>query len=185
METSFDNYTLRLISPTDLEDYFELIERNRKRLEDFFAGTVAITKTKEDTAKHLADVLLLTEQGKYFSFVIADNTTGKLIASIQVKNVDLSIPKAELGYYIDEGYEGKGLATKAVSYIIGFCFNTLHFNKLYIRTYEKNISSRKVAENNGFIVEGIIRMEYKTTAGQIIDCMYYGLINPVVGGRVN
>lgn len=28
--------------------------------------------------------------------------------------MDWSIPKAELGYYIDEGYEGKGVVTKAL-----------------------------------------------------------------------
>ncbi|MBZ0097561.1 MAG: GNAT family N-acetyltransferase [Taibaiella sp.] len=176
MQTTFGNYTLRLIESGDLDAYYELIDNNRKRLEDFFAGTVALTKTKEDTARHLADVLDLQSKNKYFSFVVANNATGKLVSSIQVKSIDWSIPKAELGYYIDAACEGRGLVTKAVASIIDYCFNTHGFNKLYIRTHEKNIGSRKVAEKNGFIVEGIIRMEYKTTAGQIIDFMYYGLL---------
>jgi ribosomal-protein-alanine N-acetyltransferase len=33
-----------------------------------------------------------------------------------------------------------------------------------------------VAEKNGFILEGIIRSDYKTTSGVVVDLMYYGLL---------
>jgi RimJ/RimL family protein N-acetyltransferase len=170
------NSTLRPILPTDLDQYHALIERNRKRLEDFFAGTVAITKTREETEKHLADVIAKMEKRNYFSFVVVDADSNELIASIQVKSVDWSIPKAELGYYIDSRYEGKGIITKATAEVIAFCFNDLKLEKLYIRTHEGNISSRKVAEKNGFTLEGTIRKDYRTTKGELVDLMYYGLI---------
>lgn len=170
----FDNYTIRYVRADDLQGYFDMIENNRKRLEDFFAGTVAVTKTLEDTKTHLADVTEKLAVRKYFPFVITDNTTGRIIGSIQVKSVDWSIPKAELGYYIDGGYEGKGIITKAVAFIVGFCFDELGLDKLYIRTYEQNTGSRKVAEKNGFELEGIIRKDYKTTSGKVVDLMYYG-----------
>lgn len=175
-ETILNNYILRFLNNGDLNDYFDIIDRNRTRLEDFFAGTVAMTRTLEDTAVHLNDVVSKCEQNNYFPFVVTDNETGKIIASIQVKSIDWSIPKAEIGYYIDAGYEGKGIITKAVTHIINFCFDEQGFNKLYIRTHAGNTSSRRVAEKNGFIIEGNIRKDYKTTKGEIIDTLYYGLV---------
>lgn len=171
----FDIYTIRPVRLDDLPDYFNLIEANRKRLEDFFAGTVAITKDLEQTKTHLTDIVAKMEKRNYFSFVVVDDVSEKLVASIQVKSVDWSIPKAELGYYIDEKYEGKGIVTRATSLIIDHCFSELKLDKLYIRTHEGNISSRKVAEKNGFLLEGTIRKDYRTTKGELVDLMYYGL----------
>ncbi|HMG14448.1 MAG TPA: GNAT family protein [Saprospiraceae bacterium] len=172
----FDNYLIRLITLDDLHSYFQLIDLNRRRLEDFFAGTVALTMTLEDTKNHLIEIIGKNAERKYFSYVVVDEFTGQIVSSIQVKNVDLSIPKAELGYYIDEKYESKGIVTRATSLIIKHCFNGLNMNKLLIRTHEENIASKTVAEKNGFILEGIIRSDYKTTSGKIVDIMYYGLL---------
>jgi RimJ/RimL family protein N-acetyltransferase len=47
---------------------------------------------------------------------------------------------------------------------------------VFLRTHESNVGSRKVAERNGFKVEGIIRKDYKTTKGEIVDLLYYGKI---------
>jgi len=33
----FDIYSIR---PLEIEDYYQLVQTNRKRLEDFFAGTI-------------------------------------------------------------------------------------------------------------------------------------------------
>lgn len=170
----FDNYTIRQLTNDDLNAYFELIETNRKRLEDFFAGTVAITKTLEETKIHLTDIVNKATKNNYFPFVVIDNSTLKIIASIQVKNVDWSIPKSELGYYIDSQYEGKGIVTKATSMIIQFCFDELKMEKLLIRTHAGNQPSIIVAEKNGFKLEGTIRKDYKTTSGDLVDLLYYG-----------
>lgn len=173
MTLHFDDYTIRLLTRADLDAYFQLIERNRPRLEDFFAGTVAITRTREDTERHLEDVVSKAEKNNYFPLVVVDNQTGTLAASIQIKSVDWSVPKAELGYYVDAPYEGKGITTRAVGLIADHAFDQLKFNKLYIRTHHGNVGSRLVAEKNGFTVEGTLKADYKTTAGQLIDTMYY------------
>ncbi len=171
----FAGYTIRPVTMNDLPEYFRLIDTNRKRLEDFFAGTVAITKDIDETRTHLTDIVSKMEKRNYFSFVVVDDASGNLVASVQVKNLDWSIPKAEIGYYIDEKFEGKGIVTRATSLIIDYCFSELKLDKLFIRTHERNISSRKVAEKNGFLLEGTIRKDYRTTKGELVDLMYYGL----------
>lgn len=170
----FDNYSIRLLCEDDLPAYFRMIERNRKRLEDFFTGTVSRTQTFEDTKAFIAGITQKAEKKTYFPFVIVDNSNHSLIGFIDVKNIDWSIPKAELGCYIDEEYAGKRVSTKAFSILTGHCFNELGFKKLFLRTHQSNIAAIKVAEKCGFRVEGTIRSDYKTTSGEIIDLIYYG-----------
>jgi ribosomal-protein-serine acetyltransferase len=172
----FNQYHIRQLEETDLENYFLLIDKNRQRLEDFFAGTVAITKTMEETQKHLSDVINKAKDKQYFPFIVEDTDSGKIISSIQVKNFDWNVPKAEIGYYVDQDYEGKGIVSKATSLIVDFCFEELALSKLFIRTHEANAGSRKVAEKNGFLLEGTIRRDYRTTSGELVDLMYYGLL---------
>lgn len=173
----FDGFHIRLLNGGDAENYFALIDRNRKRLEDFFAGTVAKNKSLEGTRAFISDVTEKAEKKIYFPFVIVDSTTQNIIGYTDIKSIDWNIPKAELGFFIDEQYEGKGIVSKALSKMVEHCFESLKMKKLFLRTHEKNIGSRRVAEKNGFVVEGIIRSDYKTTSGVIVDLMYYGLLN--------
>ncbi|MFI5171990.1 MAG: GNAT family N-acetyltransferase [Chitinophagales bacterium] len=174
----FENYFIRLVHQSDLHDYFNLIDRNRKRLETFFAGTVALTKNIEATKIHLDDIISKQTIGNFYSFVVIEKNSGNIIGSIQIKSLDWNIPKGEIGYYIDEAYEGKGITTKAVAKIIEYGFQNLKLAKLFLRANSENKGSVKVAEKNGFEVEGKLRKDYKTTSGVLVDLTYYGLLNP-------
>jgi ribosomal-protein-serine acetyltransferase len=173
---NFDNFSLRKIKPGDAPGFFSMIDKNRKELEDFFAGTVAKNKDPEQTRLFIEEVFGREEKRTYFPFLIIDDTKDEIIGYVDIKNIDWNIPKAELGYFIDKDYEGKGIITKAVSVVVNYCFDELKFNKLFLRTHKDNVGSKKVAEKNGFEVEGVIRRDYKTTSGVVVDLIYYGRI---------
>jgi RimJ/RimL family protein N-acetyltransferase len=63
---------------------------------------------------------------------------------------------------------------KAFQVFCAFCFSTFQFRKLFLRTHESNIAAKRIAENSGFQQEGIIRCDYKTASGEIVDLIYYG-----------
>ena len=162
----------------DGPEWFHLIDRNRARLEDFFAGTVGATRTLDDTERHLTNILARREARTYFPFAVVDIHSGDMIGFVDVKNIDWSIPKAELGAFMDAGHEGKGIASRALAAITRHCFEELAIDKLLIRTHESNTGARRVIEKNGYVLEGIVRKDYKTTAGVVVDLMYYGRIRP-------
>jgi RimJ/RimL family protein N-acetyltransferase len=170
----FDNYTIRLLTLQDLDAYFQLVEQNRERLEDFFTGTVSKTKTFEDTRIFLTDITQRTSDKTYFPFIIVDNSNHRIAGFIDLKNIDWNIPKSELGLYIDKEYANKGIATNAFRLFCGFCFDEFKFQKLFLRTHQNNTFARRVAEKCGFEIEGTIRRDYKTTSGEIVDLIYYG-----------
>ena len=173
----FDSYLIRQVNIEDTDNFFSLVDRNRKRLEDFFSGTVAKNKDIAATKIFIPEVIARAANRSYYPFVVTERPTQKLVGYIDIKNIDWNIPKAELGYFIDEQYEGRGILTKALSKIIAYCFDNLQIIKLLVRTHAENTGSRKVVEKNGFTVEGIIRNDYKTTNGKIVDLVYYGLLN--------
>jgi ribosomal-protein-serine acetyltransferase len=170
----FDQYNIRLVESTDQQNYFQLIENNRPRLEDFFAGTVSKTKTLEDTGKFIEENIQKMKDKKYFPFIVIDTTNNQIAGFIDVKNIDWNIPKAELGCFVDKNYENKGLSSKALEKVIDYLFETYNFAKLFLRTHENNTSARKLAEKCGFEMEGRIRRDYKTTKGELVDLIYYG-----------
>lgn len=174
---TFDNFTIRLLTLQDLDAYYKLVERNRDRLEDFFAGTVARTKTFEDTLIFMTDMERRIQDRTYFPYIIADNSNDNIAGFIDLKNIDWNIPKSELGCYIDKDYVNKGIASTAFRLFCDFCFEEYKFQKLFLRTHHNNTSARQVAEKCGFEIEGTIRRDYRTTSGDIVDLIYYGRIS--------
>ncbi|WP_103068189.1 GNAT family N-acetyltransferase [Aquimarina sediminis] len=170
------NYLVELLDVKRSEAFFQLIDRNRNRLEDFFAGTVCYTKTLEDTISYCLEVDKKIKNKSYFPYVIIEKDTQKFVGFIDVKNIDWSIPKAELGAFIDSQYEGQGIITNTISQLIDDIVNEHEFKKLLCRISSRNKRSINVALNSGFKLEGTIRCDYKTTRGEIVDLNYYGKV---------
>jgi len=172
----FDNYKLRLITKNDVHSFYKLIQNNLEKLEDTFAGTVSKTRTLEETKEFIDSALNKIVLKLYYPFVIIEKSSDNIIGLIDLKNINWDIPKTEIGYFIDSNYEGKGVSTRSLSAIVGYSFNELKMNKLFLRTTKSNIGSQRVAEKNGFEKEGFIKKDYKTTNGEVVDLIYYGLI---------
>jgi RimJ/RimL family protein N-acetyltransferase len=92
----FNNYSIRLLQKSDLESYFQLVEKNRTRLENFFTGTTSKTQTLESTRLFLAEMLAKIEARTYFPYLLIDDEKGEVIGFFDIKNIDWNIPKAEL-----------------------------------------------------------------------------------------
>lgn len=173
----FEHYSIRPLTTDDLVPYFDLVERNRTRLEDFFTGTVSRTQNLEDTKAFLADITECAESRVYMPYLIVNEETGQFAGFLDLKNIDWSIPKSEMGCYMDKDYADKGIATKAFKLFCEFCFETFGFRKLFLRTHADNTAARRMAENSGFEQEGVLRCDYRTTSGQLVDLIYYGRLN--------
>ncbi len=177
MNMRFDQFDIQLIARNDSEAFYDLIQHNLDRLKDTFAGTVSKTTTINET-KMFIDVALKNNTKKlYYPFLIREISTTKIVGFIDLKNINWDIPKTEIGYFIDIDYEGKGISSNALKMMIGFCFNNLKMSKLFLRTTKSNIGSQKVAEKNDFEKEGFVKRDYRTASGEIVDLLYFGLVN--------
>ncbi|MBC2846712.1 GNAT family N-acetyltransferase [Winogradskyella flava] len=171
---TFDHFKIELLSESRGEAFYDLIDKNRARLEDFFAGTVSKTRTLEDTLNYCNEIQKRIKSISYLPYMITDINTNEFIGLVDVKNIDMNVPKAELGSFIDSRYEGKGIVSKATDLVVDHIVEEYKFIKLLCRANSRNKGSIAVILKNGFELEGTIRRDYKTTKGEVVDLNYYG-----------
>jgi RimJ/RimL family protein N-acetyltransferase len=61
---------------------------------------------------------------------------------------------AELGYYLEPTYGGKGLATEAAAALLDYGLSTLGLPAVWALIHESNVASLKLAQRLGFLVVG-------------------------------
>ncbi|OIK15602.1 GNAT family N-acetyltransferase [Bacillus sp. MUM 116] len=86
-----------------------------------------------------------------------DKKAGTFIGSSGLHRINWSVPKFEIGYWIDTRYSGKGYITEAVQGISEFAFTELQAKRVEIRCDTKNTRSRAIPEKLGFTLEGILK----------------------------
>jgi len=175
MFREFRQFSIAPLDTIDAESFFQLIDKNRSRL-DFFAGILAQTKTLRDTIIFCNSVRKQNEAKSYFPFIIQESNSKELVGFVDFKNIFWHIPKAEVGYFIDTNFEGQGVITEALTIIIEAMNKEYGFKKLLCRANASNLGSIAVVERCGFILEGVIRNDYKTTNNEIVDLNYYGRV---------
>ncbi|HRY63322.1 MAG TPA: GNAT family N-acetyltransferase [Patescibacteria group bacterium] len=81
----------------------------------------------------------------------------KVIGAVGVRVNPHLKGNGDIGYFIDEAYWGKGIATEAVKLIEKFAYKVLKLYRLELRIKPKNKASIKVAIKNGYRKEGLLR----------------------------
>jgi [ribosomal protein S5]-alanine N-acetyltransferase len=89
-------------------------------------------------------------------FAILDD--GRIAGTVTLSNVVRGpLQSANLGYWVGERANGKGLATSAVGELIPIAFGELGLHRLEAGTLVDNLGSQRVLEKNGFDRIGIAR----------------------------
>ncbi|MCW3071514.1 MAG: N-acetyltransferase [Bacteroidetes bacterium] len=174
----FDNYMLRPLQLADAPQLLQLIAANRKRINNYLPKTAQAVYDKSSAKNYIREKLKNEKEKREFCFLIIDQDKQEPCGAVFLKNFEWSVPKCELGYFIDKEYEGRGVTSGAIKVIISYCFEVLLLNKLFLRSATDNEGSKRVAEKNGFIEEGVLRKDFMTLKGELIDVMYYGLVKP-------
>jgi len=79
--------------------------------------------------------------------------------SITIDDEDREHGIGNIGYTVGEAFRGRGYATAAVAAVLPIAFDPelLGLERLEILAAVDNLASRRVAERNGFRLEGILR----------------------------
>jgi RimJ/RimL family protein N-acetyltransferase len=169
-------FSLVGIDSVSADVFYNLIHKNKEYIQKGFAGTVKRCQSQEQATQLFSEWNLEEQEKRNFTFFIKEEITGAIIGLLNVKNIDYSVRKCEIGYFISEKYSGKGIVSKCTQKIISYCFEDLNMNKIFLRAAPENIASQKVALKNGFQQEGILRQEYKGLQDKFEDVIYFGLL---------
>ncbi len=98
-----------------------------------------------------------------------------MAGGVRYHEIDWSNRMTELGYWISEGFEGKGLVTKTCRVLIDYAFNELGLNRIVISCAAENQKSCAIPEKLGFKQEGILRQS-ELLQDRFVDMLIYGLL---------
>lgn len=102
--------------------------------------------------------------------------SGKVVGAAGIK-VDQARPYiGEIGYFIDEEYWDKGLATMAVKKLEKMGFGQLGMVRIEIRIDPRNKASKRVAEKCGYKKEGALKKCFKASRNHYIDNLLYAKV---------
>jgi ribosomal-protein-serine acetyltransferase len=143
---------LKVVEPEDAEPIFNTIDNEREYLKEwlpFVEETHDITYTKtfiENTiASHSHDLTFTISYQNQF------------VGIIGLKDTDLGNRKTEIGYWLSEKFQHKGIVTRSCTALIEFAFNDMNLHRIQLKAATKNLKSQAVAQRLGFTVEGIER----------------------------
>lgn len=100
---------------------------------------------------------------------------GKLVGGCGIKVDQHRLYIGEAGYFVDEKYWGKGIATKALRLLEKLGFERLGLSRITILMETKHKASEKVAIKSGYKKEGKLTggHEFK---GKLVDCYLYAKV---------
>lgn len=97
---------------------------------------------------------------------------GKLVGACGLR-IDQHRPwVGEIGYFIEEGYQSKGIATEAVRQLERVGFEQLDLQRITILMDVRNLASERVAQKCGYQKEGIMKKVHRV-GGDYYDCFLY------------
>jgi len=168
--------TLRPYQEGDESDFMRLLKENTNYLNPAFAGRLARVRGLDDARTQVRQLRSEWENRRTFDFGVWQKEGNTYIGNIALKNLERSIPKAEVGLYFTEWPDSKNMAQEALQAVLQFAFDSLGMNKVYMRCTNANESFGELALANGFLKEGVLRNDYRgADSYELLDLSYYGL----------
>ncbi|MHA2323469.1 MAG: GNAT family N-acetyltransferase [Candidatus Thorarchaeota archaeon] len=171
-----ENLIIRKYRKGDGKENFDLFERNNNRelLKEFVDEATDVTTLEEAEIKireHAAE----WEARTRFVMGVWLKEEKMYIGEIWIEPKKWEVPSFELGYFIEPGYQGKGLAYEASNRAMKFLFEDLQAHKVIVITRDTNERSWRLADRLGFVKEGHLR-ESGTKDGKRWGMYHYGML---------
>jgi [ribosomal protein S5]-alanine N-acetyltransferase len=158
---------IRPLTAADAGELAALLVENRAFLAPFEPDRGERFYTVEGQLERL-------EREDKHAFAILDGE--RIVGTLTLSNVVRGpLQSANLGYWVAEKANGRGLATKAVGELIPIAFGEIGLHRLEAGTLDDNLASRRVLEKNGFEEIGIAR-GYLHIGGEWRDHMLFQLL---------
>ena len=166
------NLKLELILDNHSQSLFELVNDNRRHLREWLPF-VDQMKSVEFSQNFVKGSMQRNKEGIEYAFVIIENN--QIVGRVGVYKIDNQNKIGEIGYWLAEDIQGKGVITKSCQAMINFCFSELKLNRIEIKCGAKNVKSQSIPKRLNFTNEGIIR-QGELIDDKFIDLYLYSLI---------
>lgn len=156
-----DKIKLRALEPEDLELLY--VWENNPRL--WAIGNSRQPYSKYNLKQYILKSDLDVYENKQLRLMVIDKSVEKAVGTVDLFDFDIHNSRIALGLFIDEKFQGKGLATEALHLTENYVFNFLKINQLYCHIAETNTASRRMFEKEGYESGAILKSWIKSIDG--------------------
>ncbi len=167
-----DAIELRLLAERHAEQFFALTDQNRTHLRTWLPW-VDRTTSPEDTRAFIKGALQQLADNNGFQAGIW--VSGEPAGTIGFHYLDWMNRKTELGYWLGEAFQGKGVMTRACRTLVDYAFDELKLQRVVIHCALENTRSRAIPERLGFRQEGVLR-QAEWVSDHFVDLIVYGVL---------
>ncbi|MEZ8643893.1 GNAT family N-acetyltransferase [Vibrio cyclitrophicus] len=153
-----DEIELFLVHENFAKEYSRLAAENREYLSQWLEWPRHCS-TEEDFNKFAQGSLVKHASGTSMNCAIFYRN--ELVGNIGFNKILRSVGRVEIGYWLAEKFQGKGIINRSCSFLINYAFTELSVEKVQISAAEENISSRSVCERLGMTLEGTLSNQEK------------------------
>ena len=149
-----DDIFLKELEISDAAHIFKAIDSQREYLGEWLPF-VEFTKSVKDSLDYVNSVVTMPEDCKEWQFSVfcGDDFAG--LAGF--KGTDRLNRKSEIGYWLRQEFQHRGIMTDSVRALIKFGFSELDLNRIQIKCAPENVKSNRIPERLGFTFEGTER----------------------------
>lgn len=133
---------------------------------------VPFVKTVADSEKFIKESIESFAANKSINIAIVYND--EIVGIAGYNHIHPNLKKVVVGYWLGSKYQGKGIMTRVVKFLIENSFDNMGMEKVEIAHAVGNVPSQKVIERCGFTQEGIIK-NAENLHGTIVDHVIYGI----------
>lgn len=149
-----DDTELRILEERHAQELFNLIDQNRSYLREWLPW-LDYEQSVEDTKVFIRSSLQQFVNNEGFQAGIWYK--GQLVGGIGYHPINWIQRKVEIGYWLSEDAQGKGIMTRACKTMITYAFEVFDLHRVEIHCATENKPSRAIPERLGFKQEGILR----------------------------
>ncbi len=149
-----DQIELRPLMPYQARAIFKGIDTHRLTLRQW-VDWVDTHTSLEDTDDYIENAL--DHYGMYDGLDVGIWYDSQFCGQVNFNSWSLRNYKADLGYWLLEPYQGKGIITQAVRAMLRYGFDVVGLHRIELLCAVENAPSRAVAERLNFTHEGIMR----------------------------
>jgi ribosomal-protein-serine acetyltransferase len=169
---------LKRVAGQDAQTLFDIIDTQREYLGKWLPF-VEKTKVVDQTQ---AVVKTMQEQPEEsMNFVYTMQYLGEIVGLIGFKDTDTLNRKTEIGYWLSEDFQKKGIVTRSVRAMCNFAFVEKNINRVQIKCAIENIPSQAIPKRLGFVMEGTERDGELLAGGGFTDLYIYSKLRSEAG----
>jgi len=167
-----DHLELALWEEADAQELADTIRREA----DYLGRWLPFASSAYDVAAALGYIRRTRrEWAEYRGLEVKVVYDGALAGSVGLHAVNHEHGRGEIGYWLCQNLQGRGIMTRAVRALVDYAFGPLGLHRLVILAQPGNAKSRAIPERLGFRQEGLLRHDLRHPEGYV-DHVVYGLL---------